>query len=189
MGRRTNSDEIPADSARQDDEGPSKGARKRAAAAAQKIGERLIGLRDTDLARLPLPEQLLDAIRAARSIRSRGGLARQRQYIGKLMREVDPEPLRELLEDGARAQALEVERFRRVEAWRDRLIAEGDTALTALGEWRTLSPDEHAKLTEVLRRARHIGSSKAQRASAARELFRTLRALFAARVSDSSPSH
>ena len=180
MGRRTTSDDVLDDRADQADEGPSNSARKRAATAAQKLGERLVGLREADLVTLPLPERLLDAIRAARSIRSHGGLARQRQYIGKLMREVDPEPLLELLEAGSRTQALDAEHFRRIEAWRDRLIAEGDTALTALGEVRTLPPDQHARLTDVLQRARHSGSSEAQRAAAARQLFRTLRALFAA---------
>jgi ribosome-associated protein len=184
MGRRTNSDEILEDSAMHTDEGPSKSARKHAATAAQKLGERLIGLREMDLAKLVLPERLLDAIRAARSIRSHGGLARQRQYIGKLMRDVDPQPLLDLLEAGSHSQALEAERFHRVEAWRDRLIAEGDPALSALAEWCTLTPDQHASLTEVLRRARHTGSSEPRRAAAGRELFRTLRALFAARVSD-----
>lgn len=185
MGRPTNNDDILDDSAARADEGPSKSARKRAATAAQELGERMIGLSEADLAKLPLPEPLRDAIRAARSIRSHGGLARQRQYIGRLMRDVDPEPLRELLEAGSRTQALEAERFRRVEAWRDRLIAEGDSALAALGEARTLTPDQHANLTDVLRRARHIASSKAQRAAAARELFRALRAIFAAPLSES----
>lgn len=180
MRRRTTSDEIPDDSAARQDEDRSKGARKRAATAAQKLGERLIGLAETELAKLPLPEPLLDAVRTARRIRSRGGLARQRQYIGKLMRDVDPEPLLELLAAGTRTQALEVERFHRIEAWRDRLIAEGDTALAALGARRALLPEEHAKLAEVLRRARQRGGSKTQRAAAARELFRTLQALFAA---------
>lgn len=184
MGQRTTSDEILDDGAAEVVEGPSKSERKRAATAAQKLGERLVGLREVDLAQLSLPERLLEAIRAARSIRSHGGLARQRQYIGKLMREVDPGPLLELLEAGSRTRALEAERFRRVETWRDRLITEGDPALTALAEGRPLTPDQHANLTEVLRRARHIGCSEAQRAAAARELFRTLRAVFAADVSE-----
>lgn len=184
MGRRTNSDEILSDGAAQEDEGPSKSARKRAASAAQKLGERLVTLRETELARLSLPEPLLDAIRAARGMRSHGGLARQRQYIGKLMRDVDPAPLLELLEAGSRSQSLDAERFRRLEAWRDRLIAEGDSALTALGEWRPLTPEQHATLCEILRRARDASTPEAQRATAARELFRTLRTLFAALTHD-----
>jgi 5-(carboxyamino)imidazole ribonucleotide mutase len=72
---------------------PSKSARKRAALAAQKLGEELVLLKDPELQALDLPEPLTEAVRAARSIRSRAASARQRQYIGKLMREIDPEPI------------------------------------------------------------------------------------------------
>lgn len=68
---------------------PSKSARKRAAHAAQKLGEQLVRMREQDLAELPLPEELRDAIAEARRISNRGALARQRQYIGKLMRDMD----------------------------------------------------------------------------------------------------
>jgi 5-(carboxyamino)imidazole ribonucleotide mutase len=76
-----------------DERPPSKSARKRAALAAQKLGEELVLLKDTELQALDLPEALTEAIREARNIRSRAAGARQRQYIGKLMREIDPEPI------------------------------------------------------------------------------------------------
>jgi ribosome-associated protein len=79
------------------DERPSRSARKRAAEAAQALGEELIGLREAELAALDLPEPLSDAIREARRITSRAAGARQRQYIGRLMREIDPEPIRAAL--------------------------------------------------------------------------------------------
>lgn len=79
------------------DERPSKSARKRAAHAAQAFGERLITLREADLVKLDLPEPLLAAVREARGIRARGGLARQKQYIGKLMRDIDLAPLERAL--------------------------------------------------------------------------------------------
>lgn len=187
MGRKTNSDEIIDDGLPQEDTGPSKSARKRAATDAQKLGERLVELREAELAKLDLPERLADAIRAARNLRSHGGLARQKQYIGKLMRDVDPEPILALLAAGAKAQSLDAERFKRVEAWRDRLVAEGETALQALGEWRSLTPQQHAKLADTLRRARHLASTTEQRATASRALFRALRELFAAAPHDSIP--
>ena len=74
-------------------DGPSKSQRKRDADAAQALGTRLIELKESDLRALDLPEILFDAIVLAQRITSRGGLARQRQYIGKLMREVDVEPV------------------------------------------------------------------------------------------------
>jgi ribosome-associated protein len=77
----------------EEDLGPSKSARKREAHALQKLGQQLIGLRDAELAQLPLPEVLLEAIHEARRLKNRGALHRQHQYIGKLMRDVDIEPL------------------------------------------------------------------------------------------------
>jgi ribosome-associated protein len=74
--------------------GPSKSMRKREASAAQDLGTRLIALRESELlTALNLPETLQDAILLAKRITSRGGLARQRQYIGKLMRDLDPAPI------------------------------------------------------------------------------------------------
>ena len=91
---------APDDGEDHDEEGldselrPSKSARKRAAHAAQKLGEELIQLKPAELEALNLPEELHDAILEAQRIRnSRGGLARQRQFIGKLMREIDLAPI------------------------------------------------------------------------------------------------
>ena len=85
--------------------GPSKSMLKRDAAAAQSLGTRLIALKESELAALNLPEILYDAILLAKRITSRGGLARQRQYIGKLMREVDPAPIEAALSLESRASA------------------------------------------------------------------------------------
>ena len=72
---------------------PSKSSRKREAHALQKLGEQLVQMRAAELALLPLPETLRDAIDEARRLTSRGALARQRQYIGKLMRDIDIAPV------------------------------------------------------------------------------------------------
>ncbi|MET0292890.1 MAG: ribosome biogenesis factor YjgA [Steroidobacteraceae bacterium] len=76
---------------------PSKSSRKRDAHALQKMGEELVRLRAAELDQLPLPETLRDAIDEARRLTSRGALSRQHQYIGKLMRDIDIEPIREAL--------------------------------------------------------------------------------------------
>ena len=94
---------------------------KREAHRAQALGEQLIALGDAELTALALPEALHDAIVAARSISSRGGGARQRQYIGKLMRDIDLTRVREILGAKAASSALEAQRFQRVENWRTRL--------------------------------------------------------------------
>jgi ribosome-associated protein len=157
------------------EERPSKSERKRTAHAAQDLGETLIGLRDSDLVALDLPERLVDAIRDARRIPSRGGGARQRQYIGKLMRDIDPEPIRAALASRSEQSALETERFKRLEAWRDRLITEGSAALEDLQRWRP-----GLDRTEWMRRISAAQSERERSGSgtAGRELFRALRALF-----------
>ncbi len=76
---------------------PSKSARKREYLALQKLGEELLTLKDSDLEQIDLDEDLLTAVLEARQIRSHGALRRQKQYIGKLMRQVDPEPIRAAL--------------------------------------------------------------------------------------------
>ncbi len=68
---------------------PSKSQRKREATVLQELGEQLVKLTATQLNRIPLPEDLLAAVRLAQSITQRGGRKRQLQYIGKLMRQLD----------------------------------------------------------------------------------------------------
>ena len=77
-----------------DDLKPSKSARKREYIALQKLGEELIALKASDLDRLPLDDNLRDAVMEAKQMKAHGALRRQKQYIGKLMRHIDPEPIR-----------------------------------------------------------------------------------------------
>ena len=91
-----------------DDEGdfaerPSRTARKRAAEHAQRLGVRLSGLRDEQLLALALPAELLEALHEARRLRGHSALARQYQYIGRLMRGLDPAPIERALELAAGA--------------------------------------------------------------------------------------
>ncbi len=154
---------------------PSKSARKRAAHAAQDLGEELIRMRASDLDSLNLPETLVDAVREARRITSRGGLARQRQYIGKLMRDTDLEPIRAFLASRNKVDAQETERFKRTEAWRERLIVEGAPALDELERWRPgLDRDEWSRLANAARDER---TRTGVTGAASRELFRALRTL------------
>jgi ribosome-associated protein len=168
----------PDDEPGQDEaqERPSKSSRKRAAQAAQDLGVELAQLREAQLEALDLPERLKDALRALRTLTSRAAGARQRQYIGKLMRDIDPEPIRAALDSRSKIDAQETERFKRVESWRDRLIEEGAAALDDLRRWRPAI--DHAEW------AQRVGVAQAERARtgtsgpASRELFRALRALF-----------
>ena len=77
---------------------PSKSARKREYLALQKLGEQLLTVKESDLLSMDLDEELLAAIQDARRIKSHGALRRQKQFIGKLMRGIDPGPVRAALE-------------------------------------------------------------------------------------------
>jgi ribosome-associated protein len=79
------------DSAEEGSENISRSERKRRAEALQKLGVQLTQLRPARLQTLQLPPELLDAVLEARQLRSRAALARQRQYIGRLMRDIDAE--------------------------------------------------------------------------------------------------
>ncbi len=82
-------------------ERPSRSARKRAAEYVQKLGVRLVGLRESQLQALELPEELRVALREARQLRGQSALARQYQYIGRLMRGLDAAPIEAALDMAA----------------------------------------------------------------------------------------
>ena len=157
---------------------PSKSARKREASAAQDLGVRLIALKESDLVALDLPEKLFDAIMLARRITARGGLARQRQYIGKLMRDMDTSAIETALGAKSRATAIDAEKHKRIEGWRTRLLTEGPTALDELLKWNPAA--NRNSLQTLITRATGARIDPGSREAASRELFRALREVFAA---------
>jgi ribosome-associated protein len=76
---------------------PSKSQRKRDMLELQRLGEQLSTLSDSQLRRLDLPEVLFEAIAFRRGLRQNEALRRQRQYVGRLMRTIDAEALRNAL--------------------------------------------------------------------------------------------
>jgi len=149
----------------------SKTQRKREMHALQALGAALVELPLSQLEALPLPEELAAAVREARRIASHEAKRRHLQYIGRLMREIDAEPVRAALEDLRGASGAARARHRRIEQWRDRLLAD-DGALTEFAR-------EHAHadlqaLRTLIRNARaEIAANRAPHAQ--RALFRALR--------------
>jgi ribosome-associated protein len=109
----------------------SKSARKREAASLQELGVKLSALPDQEIKDLELPDDLFVALRALRRLPSHGAQVRQRQYIGKLMREIDPEPVLAKLAERKRRHDIEIRQFQQIERWRDRLLSEGENAVAA----------------------------------------------------------
>jgi len=108
---------------------PTKGDLKRQAQTLQVLAEQLIEAPEELVATLDLPEKLRDAIDLARRITSHGALVRQKMFVGKLMRKVDPEPIRAALAAVGETARLATMRFKRAERWRDRLVLEGAPAI------------------------------------------------------------
>jgi ribosome-associated protein len=120
-----------------------------------------------------LPERLIEAIREARGITAWGGRKRALQYVGKLMREVDPEPIRKRLDQWVQGHDVDVERQRALERWRERLLTEPDALDVLAVEYPRL---DRARLRSLVARSRDEREHGAP-PHAFRELFRTLKAL------------
>jgi ribosome-associated protein len=156
------------------DDRPSKSARKRHSDDLQSLGEALIELSPAELDALPLPEQLRDAVDLAKRITAHGGLYRQKQLIGKLMRKIDAEPIREAMHARRDRERVEALRFHRIERWRDKLLAEGVEAVAKLKtEYPNIDDAAIRSLTERARKEQQTSSQKIT--PAGRELFRLLR--------------
>lgn len=160
---------------------PSKTRRKQASHDLQELGEALMELPAAKLARLDLPESLRDAIDELRRVRSHEGRRRHLQYIGKLMRHVDPEPLREAVAANRLPSAKETLALHEAERWRLRLVSD-DNALTV---WLREHPETDAQALRSLIRAARKDRAEAEAAAAGseprksrawRELFQIVKA-------------
>lgn len=153
--------------------GPSKTRRKREMHELQALGEALVALPAERLARVPLPEALREAVQDARRFSSHGAHRRQLQYIGRLMRTVDAEPIRAALEAVRHQSATEAAAHQRLERLRARLL-ESDEALHDI---KTQWPHADLQHLRTLARNARKEAAAAKPPRAARELFRQLRAL------------
>jgi ribosome-associated protein len=133
----------------------SKSARKRESSSLQELGVKLSALPDQEIKDLDLPDSLFVALRALRRLPSHGAQLRQRQYIGKLMRDLDPEPVLAKLAERKQRHDLEIRQFQRIERWRDRLLCESQAALDdLLQEFPHADTDALQRLLEKAARER-----------------------------------
>jgi ribosome-associated protein len=152
----------------------SKSARKREAASLQELGVKLSALPDQELKSLELPDSLFTALRDLRRLPSHGAQVRQRQYIGKLMRAIDPEPVLAKLAERKQRHDLEIRHFQQIERWRDRLLSEREAAVEDL--LQEFPSAERATLMKLLDKAERERLEQRSPAGA-RELFAFLRQL------------
>jgi len=166
-------DTAPRDDAAPGELAPSKTRRKAAMHALQDLGEAMVRLTPARLATLSLPERLADAIAEARRITRWGARRRQMQFIGRLMRDVDPEPIQAKLEQWTGGPNAEKARLANVERWRTRLLSEAGALDLLCVEH---SHADRPRLAALVARV-HEERSHSQPPHAYRELFRMLNAL------------
>ena len=162
-----------------DDGVVSKTKRKQEMTELQSLGAKLVDLPESQIADLPMEDRLRDAVLEAKRITSHEAKRRQMQYVGKLMRQIDPAPLRERLEAITGHSAQAAAQHRRLEAWRERLLA-NDEALT---DFAAEHPDADIQALRTLIRNTRKEQKEAKPPRSYRELFRLIK-----ECSDSNPS-
>jgi ribosome-associated protein len=162
------------DSGETEEQRLSKSARKRDAASLQELGVQLSALPDQEIKALGLPDSLFVALRDLRRLPSHGAQVRQRQYIGKLMRSIDPEPVLAKLAERKQRHDKEIRHFQQIERWRDRLLSEPAVGVPELlKEYPQIDQAALLKLLDKAERERLEQRSPV----GARELFAFLREL------------
>jgi ribosome-associated protein len=151
----------------------SKTKRKQEMHELQALGAALVELPESQVSVLPLGDELASAVLEAKRIRSHEAKRRQLQYIGRLMREVDAEPIRAHLDALTGQSAQEAARHRRLEALREKLLAD-DAALTDYVAAH--SGADLQELRTLIRNARRE-HKEGRPPRAFRELFRVLKSL------------
>lgn len=153
--------------------GPSKSQLKREMTALQELGEELVGLSRERLAKIDMPERLRDAILDAQRITKHEARRRQMQYIGKIMRDVDANPLREALDELKGLSAAANARQHHLENLRTRLMEDE----AAFGDLAREFPAADIQHLRQLRRNALREAEQGRPPRAYRELFRELREL------------
>ncbi len=154
---------------------PSKSQRKREMEALQDIGSQLVELNAGQLAQIGLPEFLLDAVLEAQRIRDFEGRRRQLQYIGKLMREVDPAPIHACLERWRGVARGHTALQHLAERWRERLLTEND----AIAMFAAAYPDSDLQHLRALAASVKHDQASGKPSKNYRELFRAVREIIA----------
>ncbi len=156
---------------------PSRSQLRREALDIFKLAESLAALGESELARIPLPDDVRTEVERARSVTSHIAHKRQTQFLAKQLRHLDEdeiEPIRRALAHDREKAHVETAEMHRVETWRERFLTEGDEAL---GEFIASHPAaDRQQLRTLVRNA--LAERKANKPPHAfRELFRALREL------------
>ena len=151
----------------------SKSQRNRESTALQGLGKELFELSRDQLKKMDLPEKLLDALLECKRLTSHEGIRRQMQYIGKVMRDVEVEPIDQQLAVIRGESNLAKAQFHALENWRARLVADD----AALPEWLAAHPETDVQQFRQLIRNARKEAAEAKPPKSSRALFKILREL------------
>ena len=151
----------------------SKSEIKRDAEDLKQLGEKLVNLTKANLTKVPLDDSLKDAIELAQRLQKEAR-RRQLQYIGKLLRSIDAEPIREALEKIENKHNQQQAMLHKLEILRDELIAKGDAALT---DFLNEHPSADRQQLRNLIRAAQKEKEQNKPSKAYREIYQILRTL------------
>lgn len=152
----------------------SKSQRKRELHDLKQLGVDLLEFSEGALRQMALPELLLDALLTAKRITSNSARKRQLQYVGKLLKEIDVEPLRAAVNERTHQQLTNTREFHQLEALRDQLLLHGDEALNEVLAIFPRADRQHLRrLARLARQEQDTGQPR----GATRSLFRHLREL------------
>lgn len=154
--------------------GPSKSQVKRDCEHLVDLGEEILNLKPDELKTLDLPDELKEAVTTALKIKSRSGLKRQRLYIGKLLRSLDNETIETQVKKIQHQHDTNTAHFKRLERWRDSLIAnDKETLNEVFSHFRNI---DRQHINQLIRAA-HQEAKQDKSPTASRKLFKYLRQL------------
>ncbi len=176
-------DEIPISSIDDDDDNLSESAeisksqRKRDADAVRELGSKLSELGASELATIPLPSDVLDALKELNRLRANGAKKRQLGFLAKKMRHIDVEPVELALEKIRQTARANTKSHHLIEQWRDRLLGDhGDESTKdALTAFFTDYPSADRQHFRHLQRQAITERTKAKPPAAARQLFKSIK--------------
>ena len=137
------------------------------------MADELVALKPPTLDKLIEDTSLRTAIDEAQQTTSHGALRRQKQYIARLMRELDHAAIRTALDALAGDPAKEKQKFRRAESLRDALLGSEREARQQVLESNGLS--DHEALVAALAKYTEARNDRDRKASA-KQVFRHLHA-------------
>lgn len=152
----------------------SRTQKKKEALSLQKLGERLLSLSSGQIEDMGLPQEMVEALAAAKNIRSRSARRRQLQHIGTLMRHIDAEPLMKALRDMQEGNRAKITAFKELETWRDELVSGNRDLLEQI--LKTCPGADRRHLTGLIRQAA-AEREQGRPPRSYRALFRYLRSM------------